>query len=307
MSNRHLQGLIPATHTPFNDDGSLNLQTVEKQAAHLAANGADTVFIGGSTGESHSLTHEERIKLATRWLEIAKGSSLRVIVHVGGNCLEDVKALSAHAGKNGAHAISALAPCYFKPQNVDALVDWCAAIAASAPALPFYFYDIPVLTGVNLPMVDFLEKGSARIPNLAGIKYTSLDLVQYQQCRLVQNGRFDLPWGVDETLISAMALGATSAVGSTYNFAMPLYKALLDAVKRGDSAAALEAQTRSLRLVMALARHGYMGSAKALMGWLGVPLGPARLPNKTPTASQLTTLRAELEEIGYCEWGHKLP
>ena len=87
--NMKLIGLVAATHTPFLPDGQLNLAAIEKQAEHLVRSGVTTVFIGGTTGESHSLTVEERLALAKRWSELAKGLPLRVVVHVGSNCIAD--------------------------------------------------------------------------------------------------------------------------------------------------------------------------------------------------------------------------
>src|SRR5436309_15547312 len=130
-----ITGLVAATHTPFHADGSLNLAVVEKQAAHLLANDVKFAFICGTTGESHSLTIDERRALAVRWMEVARGSELKVIVHVGTNCLPDARVLAAQAQSLGAAAMSALAPSYFKPRGVAALVDCCAEIASAAPAL----------------------------------------------------------------------------------------------------------------------------------------------------------------------------
>src|SRR5688572_32020682 len=163
-----LHGLIAATHTPFHPDGSLNLAVVETQAAHLLRNGVKTVFIGGTTGESSSLTVEERLALAKRWSEVARGTEIKVIVHVGGNCIADARALAAQAQQLGATAISALSPSYFKPRSLQTLIACCADIASAAPDIPFYYYDIPSLTGVSFPMAEFLCGGRDRIPNLAG-------------------------------------------------------------------------------------------------------------------------------------------
>src|SRR5947208_724615 len=138
-----LHGLVAATHTPFHPDGGLNLAAVEKQAEHLLRDGVAAVFVGGTTGESHSLTVEERLALAKRWAEVVRGSGLRLVVHVGANCLADARALAAQAQEVRADAIAAVAPSYFKPRSVDVLVACCAEIACAAPAVPFYFYDIP--------------------------------------------------------------------------------------------------------------------------------------------------------------------
>jgi N-acetylneuraminate lyase len=104
MQHQPLQGIVAATHTPFHADGSLNLAAVERQAAHLLAAGVQAVFIGGSTGESHSRSLDERRRLAQRWLEVFRGTPVRVIVHVGSNCLTDAAALAADAERRGAAA-----------------------------------------------------------------------------------------------------------------------------------------------------------------------------------------------------------
>jgi len=296
-----LSGLVAAAHTPFHPDGSLNPGAVENLAAHFLRNGITTVFIGGSTGESHSLNVEERRQLAQRWLEVVRGTELKVIVHVGSNCLGDAAGLAAHAGQAGAVAISALAPSYFKPKSVAALIDCCAGIAAAAPETPFYFYDIPVLTGVSLSMPDFLREGRAKIPNLAGIKWTNADLYAYQLCQQVP-GDFDLPWGNDEYLLAALALGAMGAVGSTYCFAAPVYHRLLAAFAAGDLATARREQYRSVQLVQLLAGFGYMGAAKAVMKMIGADVGPARLPNGNLDSAQVAALRDGLEKLGYFDW-----
>lgn len=299
---QRLTGLVAATHTPFHADGSLNLAIVEKQAAHLLANGVRTAFIGGSTGESHSLSLEERRALAKRWFEVTRGSDLKVVVHVGSNCLTDAAALARQAQELGALAVSALTPSYFKPRSIDVLIDCCAQIASAAPETPFYFYDIPVLTGVNLSMPDFLAAARERIPNLAGLKFTNPDLMSYQLCLRADGGTFDCPWGIDEALLGALAMGATGAVGSTYNFAAPIYHRLMTAFAKGDLAAARTEQFRSVQLIQVLARPGYMGAAKALMKTLGVDVGPARLPNTSLTTEQSRQLEHELLTLGFFDW-----
>lgn len=294
-----LNGLVAATHTPFKKDGSLNLDGVEKIAAHLLANKVEIAFIGGSTGESHSLNVDERMKLSKRWFEIAKGTRLKVVVHVGSNCLEDARALSRQGQELGALAISALTPSYFKPRNVDALVDCCSFIASAAPQTPFYYYDIPTMTGVNLPMPEFLERAGKSIPNLKGLKFTNVDFMSFQLCGQMEGGRFEILWGVDEMLLPALSMGAHGAVGSTYNFAAPIYHRIMDAFKKFDFETARKEQLRSIRLVNILVKRGYMASAKAMMGMLGVDVGSPRLPNGSLKQDELASLKSDLEKEGY--------
>jgi N-acetylneuraminate lyase len=297
-----LDGLVAATHTPFDEEGRLDLSVVAPQAAHLHRNGVATVFIGGSTGECHSLTVAERRALAEEWAAAAKKTPLKLVVHVGANCLADARELAGHAQQLGAAAIAAMAPSYFKPRTVDVLVECCRDIAAAAPAVPFYFYDIPSLSGVHLSMPDFLDAAADRIPSLAGIKFSNLDLMAYQRCLRSHDGRFDVPWGVDECLLAALALGGQGAVGSSYNFAAAIYLRLIDAFRKGDLAAAREEQHRSVRLIQLLSDFGYLAAAKAVMGMLGVPVGSPRLPNPPLEPGQCEKLRADLEKIGFFNW-----
>src|SRR6185503_11088253 len=159
-----LHGLVTAVHTPFRSDGSLNLSVVEAQAAHLIKNQIGLAFIGGTTGESHSLSLEERRALAERWGEVARGTDLRLVVHVGSNCIADARVLAAQAQKIGAVAISALAPSYFKPRSLETLIACCTEIAGAALDTPFYYYDIPSLTGVSFSMPELLSAARERIP-----------------------------------------------------------------------------------------------------------------------------------------------
>jgi N-acetylneuraminate lyase len=286
-----LHQLVAAAHSPFHADGSLAPEVVPTQAAFLAANGIRTVFITGSTGESHSLTCPERLALYDAWAAAAPAHGLSVIGH------------ARRAEALRFTAISALAPSYFKPANLSALIDTCAAIAAAAPATPFYYYDIPVLTGVSFPMERFLAEAPARIPTLAGIKFTNPDLVSYRRSLDVAGDRFDLPWGVDEMLVAALATGARGGVGSTYNWCPQLYRDLIAAFERGDLAGARRLQSVSIAMIDAIAATGFLGTAKALMTRLGVPVGPARLPLGNPSAEQVDALLAKLGNLGFAEWG----
>jgi N-acetylneuraminate lyase len=299
---RPLAGLVAAVHTPFRPDGSLRLEMVEAQAAHLRARGIDLAFVGGSTGECHSLSVEERRALARRWIEVARGTGLGVVVHVGANCLADSRTLAAQAEELGAVAISALAPSYFKPRDLETLVACCAEVAAAAPRTPFYFYDIPSLTGVSLSMPDFLERAPARVPTLVGMKFTSPDLAAYQLCLRAGDSAFDVPYGVDEWLLAALVLGARGGVGSTYNFAAPLYRRMLRAFVAKDLAAARAEQLRSAELVRVLAGFGYMGASKAVMAMLGVDVGPPRLPHVGLAAGPVGELHRRLEALGFFDW-----
>jgi N-acetylneuraminate lyase len=298
---RSLHEFVAATYSPFHDDGSLAPEVVPLQAAHLAAAGVRTVFITGTTGECHSLTCAERLALFDAWAAAAPSHGLAVIAHVGANALDEARRLARHAAALGLSAMSAVAPSYHRPATLDDLIDWCAAVAAEAPSLPFYYYDIPAMTGVAFPMARFLAEAPARIPTLAGIKVTNPDLVAYRRSLDVAAGRFDLPWGMDEALLAALAIGARGGVGSTYNWAHALYVGLREAFDRGDLAEARRRQSVSIAMIDAIAATGYLGTSKALMVRLGVPLGPVRSPLANPAPAVVDALMARLDALGFAD------
>ncbi len=171
----------------------------------------------------------------------------------------------------------------------------------AAPTTPFYFYDIPIMTGVGFPMTEFLEAALDRIPALAGLKFTNSDLMTFQRLLRLRDGAFDVVWGFDEYLLAALVLGAEGAVGSTYNFAAPLYHRVIAAVRAGDLARARDEQYRSVQLIELMIRFGFLASAKEAMRIRGVDLGPVRAPNANLTLEQVIGLQRELDEIGFGE------
>jgi N-acetylneuraminate lyase len=177
-----------------------------------------------------------------------------------------------------------------------------ARVAAAAPATPYYYYDIPSMTGLSHSMSDFLEKAPAQIPTLAGLKFTNSDLMAYQYVIRADGGKWDVPFGFDEHMLGALAMGARGAVGSGFNFAAPIYQRLLQTFAAGDLPSAREEQFRGVQLIRLFVRYGYMGAAKATMQMLSVDVGPARLPNASLDAAQSAKLRGELEALGYFDW-----
>lgn len=300
---RPLQELIAATFSPLHPDGSVAPELVAIQASFLARHGIKTVFITGTTGECHSLTCDERVALYEAWAQAGRTHGLAVIAHVGDNSIENARRLARRAAELELAATSAIPPMYFKPADRKALIDWCAEVAASAPDLPFYYYDIPKLTGVTVSIERFLTEARARIPNFAGVKVTNPDLVSYRRSLDLAGRSLDLPWGTDEALLAALATGAQSAVGSTYNFAPRLYGDLMDAFNRGDLIEARRLQSLSIAMVDAIAATDFIGTAKALMTRLGVPVGPARAPLGNPTKDQFESAFRSLIELGFQRWG----
>lgn len=163
------------------------------------------------------MTVAERKSVLEAWVKAAAGR-MRVIAHVGGTCQADCIELARHAAGQGVDAVGAIAPFYFKPASVEELVDFYKPIAAAVAPIPFYTYHMPSVTGVNLPMKEFLEKGSRAIPNLNGIKFTSNNFMEMLECIRLEDGRFDILKRFRRNAALRLAAGARGGVGSTYNY-----------------------------------------------------------------------------------------
>lgn len=302
-SNRFwVTGLVPATFTPFHADGSLNLAVVEPMVEQLLRDGVTGLYVCGSTGEGISLTREERMA-ATAAFVAATRRRIPVIVQVGHNSIAEARLLAAHAQEVGADAISATPPSYFKPPTQAALIDCMAEIAAAAPDLPFYYYHIPGMTGVTPNVAALLHEGSAHIPTLVGVKFSHTAVFDMQAAVGVEDGRYNVLFGSDEMLLSGLAGGAHGAVGSTYNFAAPLFNRIMAAFAAGDMATAQRLQGKAVAMVSVLVRHGGNAAIKSMMAFLDLDCGPVRLPQVALSAEQQRLLRQEMAAIGFFDWG----
>ncbi len=303
---KRFTGLVAAPFTPFRQDGRVDAGRIERLAASLTLNKVTGAFVCGTTGEGVSMTVAERMKVAERWQACAS-SKLRVIVHVGHTSLGDCRALAAHAQKIGAAAVGCMAPFCFKPKKAEDLTAFLAEVAAAAPELPFYYYHIPCVTGVTIPAADFLQAAADKIPNLAGVKFTDENLMDYAACVRFEGGRFDVVFGRDEILLAGLALGAQGAIGSTYNYAAPIYHRAIAAFKRGDLAAAQEAQGKANAMIGVLLRFGGSPAVgKAFMRLVGLDCGTARLPLRPLGEAQAEALRAEAEALGFFDFASKV-
>lgn len=293
-----ISGLIAATFSTFHSDGSLDLEQIPTIVDKMVADGLIGVFICGTNGEGPNLTVAERMLVAEAYMAAAKGRLL-VFVHVGHTSIAECRTLAAHAERIGADAVSAVAAFYFKPTNVANLVDSMAQIAAAAPNTPFYYYHIPALTGVGMDMLEFLRIGEDRIPNLAGIKYTAATIHEYQVCLNYKDGKFDVLYGYDELLLPALAVGAKGAVGSTYNFAAPMYLKVMELFNNGKLGDAQALQLMLVNMIREMVKFPPIPAQKAIMKMVGFDLGPSRLPLGALAPQDHVLLQERLEAIGF--------
>jgi len=300
----HLDGLIPAVFTPLKDDGSLNLDQVPTVVDHLESDGVEGIYILGSTGEGVSMSREERRRVAEAYVQEAQGR-LKTVVQVGHNSLVEATQLAAHAQEIGADAISALPPFYFRPDSVDTVLDCLQKVASGAPELPLYYYHIPGKTGVQVDVEKLCRRGVERLPMLAGVKHSDPNLQAFQRGDLFLNGDLDFLMGVDEMLLSGLTTGMDGAVGSTYNFAAPLYKKIIREFTDGNVSRARAYQTKAVKMIDVILDTCGRPGLKAMMSVVGVGCGGQRLPQRTAGANDVEKMENRLDEIGFFEWGRK--
>lgn len=306
--NLHLKGLIAAPFTPMQADGSLNLDLIPDYYQFLKQNGVNGAFICGSTGEGVSLTISEKKQVAEAWASCAKDDqNFTIMPLLGGTCIADCIELAKHAQQIGLDAVSFTSPFYFKPANVEMLAECIIAIAETVPEMPFYYYHIPVLTGVGLPMFDLLKVLDGRLPNFAGIKYTHEDFMDFQSCLNFQNGKYDMLWGRDENMLSALAVGAKGAVGSTFNYAAPLYHELIEAFEQNNMGKAGALQQKSIDMIRLLGKYGGISVGKAYMKVVGLDCGTFRLPVKNMSDAQFQSFQSDVAVLDFDSFKSGLP
>lgn len=296
MKIRKLEGLIAAAHTPFNADGSVNLAVIEKQAAMLIRQKVTGVYISGTTGEGICCSIAERKAVMDAWVKAAKGK-LFLIVHIGALALPDVQELGAYAVKAGLDATSIVPPNFFKPGSVEALIAYLKEALKTSTKLPFYYYHTG-MSGVNFDMQTFLEKADGVIKNLAGIKFNYADLYMYQRCLRACGGKYDITWGIDEWFAGAVALGAKSAIGSTYNYAAGIYYKVWKAVEKGDLKTVEKEMKRVCDIVDILVQYGGVAGGKVMCQMWGVDLGDVRLPNMSISPKGKADIMKRIKKIG---------
>lgn len=292
------EGFVAAPFTPMDEQDELNYGLIPEYYRFLEKNGIIGAFINGSTGEGPSLTQKEKQLQAEAWAGcLRQGGKVRVINLVGGTSYSECIENAVMSKEMGLSAIAIVAPYYYKPASADSLAEFVAKIGESVPGMPVYFYHIPSLTGVCIPMGTFIAKISRILPNFAGIKYTNEDLMDFMQCLDFEGGKYDLLWGRDENILSALVLGCKGAVGSTYNYAAPLYLKLVEAFNRGETDKARKLQKLSVDMIELLGKYGGMGTGKAYMKYVGLDCGKFRIPVKNLTGDMYQAFVRDVENL----------
>jgi N-acetylneuraminate lyase len=295
MEIQKITGLIAAPYTPMNKDGSINRKLIPTYAEKLKKDKLSGVFVCGTTGEGMLMTPEERMKVAEKWID-EQTENFKVIVHVGTTSSKQSQELAGHAERSGAYAVGCMGPVFLSPQEVNEVVGFCSEVASGSPGLPFYYYHIPSVSGVKIPIKLFIEQAKERIPNLAGVKFTDNNFMDMMQCLQLDNGKWDILHGYDELLLAGLTYGVKGAVGSTYNYMAPLYYGIISDFEKGNLDAARKKQGISLQVVEILNKYGgAIAAGKALMKAVGLDCGPCRLPVKNVNDLSYKSFVKEIE------------
>ncbi len=294
-------GLIAATFTAFRPDGELNLAQVERQAEALVRAGVVGAFVCGTTGEGQSLSGDERRRVLERWCAVG-GKDLTIIAHVGHVSLTEAAELARHAAKAGAVGIAAMPPYFFKTQNLDDVMTCAAKVAGAAPELPFYYYHFPVMSGISVSPSALLQRGPGRVPNLAGLKFTDDNFMELERCVAAAGDRMDLFMGREGMMLAGLTVGGRASIGSSLNFAAPVYIRLRAAFEAGDLAAARKQQATANAMIAVFLKYGGLRAQKAAMNLVGPDCGPVRPSLRPLDERELAAMRKELEPIGFFDF-----
>lgn len=300
---KKLRGLVAATLTPMTENGEINFPVIGQYVDYLVKEqGVKNIFVNGTTGEGLSLSVSERRQVAAEWVTQGRNKLDQVVIHVGALSLKESQELAQHAAEIGADGIAVIAPFFFKSQSKDALISFLREVAAAAPALPFYYYHIPSLTGVKIRAEELLDGIQEKIPTFQGLKFSDTDLLDFGQCVDQNHQRqFALLFGVDEQLLSGLIMGATGAVGSTYNYLGKKTNQMLEAFEQKDFTSALNYQFCIQRFINHVIKLGFgVSQTKAIMTLVsGIPMGPPRLPLQKATQEFTAKAEAKLKSLDF--------
>lgn len=266
------KGLFSALLTPFNEDGSINFDSLEKLVEFNLQNGIDGFYVGGSTGEGLLLSPEERMQVFECVKKANKGRAT-LIAHVGTICTLDAIKMAKKAEELEYDAISAVAPYYYG-FTLDAVLGYYNDIVNST-SLPMIIYNFPNSGGFSLTK-DIANKLFEN-EKFIGIKHTSGDMFTLNQFKTLDR-EIVVYNGFDETLLAGLSMGADGAIGSTYNFMGKKFKKITNCFNSGEIETAKALQNEANEIICEMIKYGVFQSEKAILTEMGIDMGQCRPP-----------------------------
>lgn len=288
-----IRGILPATITPLDEKGRFAPAVFERLLERLYNAGVHGLYVCGTTGEGMLQAIAQRQAI----VETAVACTPRdrhVVVHVGAASLDEAVALSSHAAKAGAHAISSLPPLSAQFAFSEVLRYYEAlARASELPLLVYYFPEV----SPSIASADQLETLCA-LPNVLGVKFTDFDLYRMTLVmrpeRCVFNGR-------DEVLAAGLLMGADGGIGTFYNLVPELFVRIYMAAASGRWEEARIAQQRANVLIRITLRFAVFPAVKQILAWSGLDCGACLPPRGRLDAEQQVLLRDSLIEAGFSD------
>lgn len=265
--------LITAMVTPFDDNLQVDYTAVERLLDHLFATGTDSVVVAGTTGESPTLSKEEKLELFRFVVEKARGRG-KVIAGTGGNNTAEAVKLTQLAEEAGVDGILSVVPYYNKPSQ-EGLYQHFRAIAEST-RLPIMLYNIPGRTGINMSAETVVRLSA--IDNIVAVKESSGNLSQMATIIEQTPDDFLLYTGDDNLLLPAMAVGAVGVVSVASHVVGREMKEMMEAFLAGDVARAAALHRKLLPLFEGLFMAPNPVPVKTALNLMGIPVGGVRLP-----------------------------
>lgn len=284
--------LLTAMVSPFNADGSLDLDGAQALATHLVDELAhDGLVVNGTTGESATKSDDEDLAVLRAVLE-AVGDRATVVAGVGTNDTRHSVEAARAAARAGAHGVMAVTPYYNRPPQEGLLRHFVAI--ADATDLPMITYDIPKRTGTAIELSTLQRL--AEHPRIVANKDAKGDL-EFAQWGMATTG---LAWysGDDVLNLPLLSVGAAGMISVVGHLVGDRLKAMAEAIAAGDVALAAEINRGLLPVYTGCFRTQGVILTKAALDMQGLPAGPVRLPLVDATPEQRAVLRADLAAGG---------
>ncbi|GAA3685548.1 4-hydroxy-tetrahydrodipicolinate synthase [Nocardioides ginsengisoli] len=293
MTSAPFGTMLTAMVTPFLEDGSVDLDGVQKVAKHLVDNGNDGIVVSGTTGESPTTTGAEDGETLAA-VKDAVGGRAKVVAGVGTNDTRHSVELAKQAEKVGADGLLLVTPYYNKPSQPGVLNHFRQVVDATA--VPVMLYDVPGRTGTKIALETYVA--AKDWDTVVAVKEATGDLARTAQ--LVDLG-YSVYSGDDVNTLGYLAYGACGLVSVVGHVAGSQLRAMIEAFRSGDHAEALRIHTGlipAFEAIMGVPNYGAT-TAKAALELLGVlPNRSVRAPLMALDEAEVADLRAGLAAAG---------
>jgi len=285
--------LVTAMVTPFREDHSLDLDAARSLAAHLYERGSESLVVAGSTGESPTLTHKEKLELFGAVIEVAKGKG-KVLAGTGTYSTAETLELSREAEELGADGLLLVTPYYNKPPQRGLLEHF--SMVADAVQVPIIAYNIPGRTGIRIEHDTLLSM--AEIPNIVGVKDSTGDFQSISKLISEAPPDFEVYSGDDWATFGYLCLGAVGVVSVAGHLVGGRIRQMCDLIAAGDIPAARKIHEELTPLFNALFITSNPIPVKTALEMVGHPVGPPRLPLVPATSEERERIRKALVDAG---------